>query len=130
MEGSFAHSVPLGYKRARARGIQNMRIQDFLVAAVQNVLILVRAKAPERVVLVSDASPLAGLPPGRYGASVLHDENANGAMDTGAFGVPNEGYGVTNNPKPKFRAAKYAEAEFDLPADGRTLPISIQYKFH
>lgn len=45
MEGSFAHSVPLGYKRARARGIQNMRIQDFLVAAVQNVLILLRAKA-------------------------------------------------------------------------------------
>lgn len=45
MEGSFAHSVPLGYKRARARGIRNMRIQDYLVAAVQNLLILVRAKA-------------------------------------------------------------------------------------
>jgi N-acetylglucosamine-6-phosphate deacetylase len=29
--------------------------------------VLVRAKGPERVILVSDASPLAGLPPGRYG---------------------------------------------------------------
>jgi len=29
--------------------------------------VLVRAKGPERVVLVSDASPLAGLPPGAYG---------------------------------------------------------------
>ena len=29
---------------------------------------LVRAKTPERIILVSDASPLAGLPPGRYGA--------------------------------------------------------------
>jgi N-acetylglucosamine-6-phosphate deacetylase len=29
---------------------------------------LVRAKTPERVILVSDASPLAGLPPGRHGA--------------------------------------------------------------
>lgn len=28
---------------------------------------LVRAKSPERVILVSDASPLAGLSPGRYG---------------------------------------------------------------
>ncbi|WP_435021618.1 N-acetylglucosamine-6-phosphate deacetylase [Tundrisphaera sp. TA3] len=28
---------------------------------------LVRAKTPERVILVSDASPLAGLPPGRHG---------------------------------------------------------------
>lgn len=44
MEGSFAHSVRLGYKRARARGLRNMRIQDFLVAAVQNLLILIRAK--------------------------------------------------------------------------------------
>ncbi|HEX8201069.1 MAG TPA: amidohydrolase family protein [Isosphaeraceae bacterium] len=30
--------------------------------------VLVRAKTPGRVILVSDASPLAGLPPGRYGA--------------------------------------------------------------
>jgi N-acetylglucosamine-6-phosphate deacetylase len=29
--------------------------------------VLVRAKGPGRVILVSDASPLAGLPPGRYG---------------------------------------------------------------
>jgi N-acetylglucosamine-6-phosphate deacetylase len=29
--------------------------------------VLVRAKTPDRVVLVSDASPLAGLPPGTYG---------------------------------------------------------------
>ncbi len=29
--------------------------------------VLVRAKTAERVILVSDASPLAGLPPGRYG---------------------------------------------------------------
>jgi N-acetylglucosamine-6-phosphate deacetylase len=28
---------------------------------------LVRAKTPERILLVGDASPLAGLPPGRYG---------------------------------------------------------------
>ncbi len=29
---------------------------------------LVRAKTPERIILVSDASPLAGLPPGQHGA--------------------------------------------------------------
>jgi N-acetylglucosamine-6-phosphate deacetylase len=29
--------------------------------------VLVRAKSPTRIILVSDASPLAGLPPGRYG---------------------------------------------------------------
>jgi transposase len=45
MEGSFAYSVRLGYKRARARGLMNMKIQDYLVATVQNLLILLRAKA-------------------------------------------------------------------------------------
>jgi len=44
MEGSFAHSVRLGYKRAHGRGLRNMTIQDYLVAAVQNVLILLWSK--------------------------------------------------------------------------------------
>lgn len=45
MEGSFARSYRLGYKRAHGRGLRNMAIQDYLVAAVQNVLILVWSKA-------------------------------------------------------------------------------------
>ena len=67
------------------------------------------------------------LPPGRYGASVLHDQNSNGKMDTNALGVPKEGYGETNNPKPKLRAATFKESQFDLPAEGASLKISLQY---
>jgi len=67
------------------------------------------------------------LPPGRYGASVLHDENKNGKMDKNFVGVPLEGYGVTNNPKPKTRAATFKESLFTLPAEGATLTISVQY---
>ena len=69
------------------------------------------------------------LPPGRYGASVLHDENRSGNMDRGVAGVPLEGYGVTNNPKPKLRAATFGEAAFTLPPDGAQMTISLQYKF-
>jgi uncharacterized protein (DUF2141 family) len=69
----------------------------------------------------------AKLPPGRYSASVLHDENRNGKMDFNVLGVPLEGYGVTNNPKPKMRKAKFDEARFDLPTQGAALTISIQY---
>jgi N-acetylglucosamine-6-phosphate deacetylase len=36
--------------------------------------VLVRAKTPERSILVSDASPLAGLPPGVYGAWAVHPD--------------------------------------------------------
>ena len=71
----------------------------------------------------------AKLAPGRYAASVLHDENRNGKMDRDAVGIPLEGYGVTNNPKPRLRAATFNQALFELPPNGATLTISIQY-FH
>jgi len=69
----------------------------------------------------------AKLPPGKYAASVLHDENKNGKMDKNFAGIPQEGYGVTNNPKPALRAATFKEATFTLPPEGATLTISIQY---
>ena len=69
----------------------------------------------------------ADLPPGKYGASVLHDENRSGDMDKNLAGIPTEGYGVTNNPKPAFRAATFKEATFTLPPEGASLTISVQY---
>ena len=69
------------------------------------------------------------LPPGRYSASVLHDENRSGEMDRGFGGLPLEGYGVTNNPKPRMRAATFDEATFTLPPEGKELTISVQYQF-
>ena len=41
-ERSFARSVRYGYKRARWRRLWRVRIQDFLIATVQNILVLVR----------------------------------------------------------------------------------------
>lgn len=76
-----------------------------------------------------EATFAARLPPGRYAASVLHDENRSGDMDRGFGGLPQEGYGVTNNPKPKMRAATFGEATFTLPPEGTELSISIQYQF-
>ena len=69
----------------------------------------------------------AHLPPGRYAASVLHDENRSGEMDRGFGGIPREGYGVTNNPKPPLRAATFDEATFTLPPEGAAKTISVQY---
>ena len=67
------------------------------------------------------------LPPGRYAVVVLHDENGNKKVDRNFVGVPKEGYGVTNNPKPAMRAATYREAAFDLPPEGAEVRVSIQY---
>jgi uncharacterized protein (DUF2141 family) len=79
------------------------------------------AKAKGKVVFA------ANLPPGTYAASVLHDENRSGDMEKGLGGIPQEGYGVTNNPKPRFRAARYDEATFELPPEGASKKISMQY---
>ena len=67
------------------------------------------------------------LPPGPYAAGVLHDENRNGDMDKNLAGVPTEGYGVTNNPKPRFRKAAFQEATFTLPPEGMETTIGVQY---
>jgi uncharacterized protein (DUF2141 family) len=90
----------------------------------------VKANAVDWQVKAADADSVTftvDLPPGKYSASVLHDENRNGKMDRNALGVPVEGYGVTNNPKPRLRAATFEEARFTLPADGAKLAISLQY---
>lgn len=76
-----------------------------------------------------DGTFTVDLPPGTYAASVLHDENENGQIDKNFFGIPTEGYGVTNNPKPRRRAARFDEATFPLQPGGTSVTISIQYSF-
>ena len=67
------------------------------------------------------------LPRGQYAVVVLHDENGNKKLDTNLIGIPKEGYGVSNNPKPKRRAATFQEARFTLPPGGASMTVSIQY---
>ena len=55
-----------------------------------------------------------GLAPGRYGIAVLHDENANGRLDTNALGIPQERWGISVGPAPRLRAPRFDEAAFDL----------------
>ena len=42
MERSFARGVRYGFKRARWRRLWRVRIQEYLTAAIQNIMILVR----------------------------------------------------------------------------------------
>jgi len=52
-ERSFAWSTRYGYKRARWRRLWRMEIQDFLIAAIQNISILIKQKGSKIV----DAKP-------------------------------------------------------------------------
>ncbi|TDK23735.1 DUF2141 domain-containing protein [Luteimonas aestuarii] len=63
--------------------------------------------------------------PGTYGVMVLHDENDNGKLDTNIVGMPIEGYGFSNNPR-VMRKPTWAEARFELAADGATIAIALR----
>ncbi|MCC5921563.1 MAG: DUF2141 domain-containing protein [Cyclobacteriaceae bacterium] len=51
-----------------------------------------------------------------FAVAVVHDENDNGEMDTNAFGMPQEGYGMSNlekklRTKPKYKNYAVASSQ-------------------
>lgn len=69
---------------------------------------------------------LKGLPYGRYGIIVFHDENGNGVMDKNLMGVPKEAYGTSNNIKGKFGPPDFNRIRFDLNAPEIVQLITVQ----
>ena len=65
------HPNPI-WEQAAIDGLSASFIADGHHIDGPTLKVLVRAKTPARVVLVSDASPLAGLPPGTYGPWEVH----------------------------------------------------------
>jgi uncharacterized protein (DUF2141 family) len=65
---------------------------------------------------------------GKYAIASYHDENGNGKLDTNALGIPEEGYGFSNDARGTFGPPKFSEAAFDF--DGKTdraIVFSLQY---
>lgn len=67
------------------------------------------------------------LAPGIYAVSTLYDENRNGKMDTNAFGIPKEGWAVSNNVITRMHAPSYEQASFQLPPSGQAISIALHY---
>jgi len=58
MERSFARSTRYGFKRARWRRLWRVKIQEYLTAAIQNVMVLVQhVKKPEATQAVANRKP-------------------------------------------------------------------------
>lgn len=64
---------------------------------------------------------------GTYAVAVFHDDNNSGKLETNFFGVPTKGYGFSNDPNPKMRAARYEESSFVLSASGSSVKIRLRY---
>jgi len=67
------------------------------------------------------------LPVGIYALAFFHDENSDGQLNTGAFGIPTEGFAFSNNPKIRFSAPKFAECVFTLFEGTQPLPLELRY---
>ena len=67
------------------------------------------------------------VPAGAYAVSVFHDENLNGRLDTNWLGIPREGVGASNNPKPRMGPPKFAAAEFQHSGAAVDLEIILHY---
>jgi len=79
----------------------------------------VRPVAPETV-MVFDVEP------GIYAVAVHHDANANGKVDKNFFGVPREGYAISNDPRARLRPPRFSEAQVAITRD-TTLTLHMSY---
>ncbi len=55
-----------------------------------------------------------GLSEGEYAISLYHDENDNGKLDTGIFGIPKEDYACSRGARGRFGPPKWNDAVFHL----------------
>lgn len=60
---------------------------------------------------------LENIPNGKYAISVFHDENGNGKLDTGMFGIPKEPYGFSNNARGTFGPPSFHSSSFEVMGD-------------
>lgn len=67
-----------------------------------------------------------GLPAGRYAVIAYHDENADGKMNRRFGMIPEEGYGVSNNPE-LFGPPKFDACAIDLKDSGSSQTIKLKY---
>ena len=67
------------------------------------------------------------VPPGSYMISAVHDENDNGKLDKSLFGMPKEGYGVSNNHTYALKGPDFTESVVRLGAGSNSISIRLRY---
>ena len=75
----------------------------------------------------SSTCPFQPVPAGTYAVACFHDENDNGKIDTGLFGIPTEGTVVSNHAKGTFGPPKYRDAKFAFSAEPMTMTLRMGY---
>jgi uncharacterized protein (DUF2141 family) len=69
---------------------------------------------------------LTDLPSGKYAIVVLHDVDDNGGMTSNRFGVPQEKYGFSNNPKIYFSPPSFDKSAIELKSESKQVTIHLR----
>jgi len=82
---------------------------------------VVKARKNELTVIFDD------LPPGKYGVSVIHDENENGELDSNMIGIPREGFGFANDAMGTFGPPGFEKASITVETQKVSINITMKY---
>ncbi len=69
----------------------------------------------------------SGVPYGDYAASVLHDENSNGRLDSNWLGIPKEGVGSSKDPATRLGPPSFKDSAFNINSEELEIKITIRY---
>jgi uncharacterized protein (DUF2141 family) len=67
------------------------------------------------------------LKPGNYAITAFHDANNDSRLNKGSFGIPEEGFGFSNNPEIGFSAPSFDETKFKVSSTPSTVQIKFRY---
>src|SRR5580692_9032217 len=67
------------------------------------------------------------IPAGIYAVACFHDENRNGKLDTGLFGIPTEGTVVSNHAKGFMGPPSFEKAKFSFAGVASSLELRMGY---
>lgn len=73
------------------------------------------------------AATLDNIAPGAYAIMVFHDANNNGKMDKNFLGIPNEGYGASQNKLPFAAAPNFNDNKFVV-ANGAVVNLKMKLR--
>jgi uncharacterized protein (DUF2141 family) len=69
----------------------------------------------------------APVPAGTYAVACFHDENNNGKLDTGLFGIPKEGVCASNGATGTLGPPSFRDAKFDTSGSPRGVSVRMKY---
>ena len=66
------------------------------------------------------------LPPGDYALSVYHDEDGDGELDKGAFGIPTEAYGFSNDARGTTGPPGWGKSRFRFAGGSEEVRVRVR----